>query len=189
MIQGMTNILIAVAITCICAGLIAGIWLATRAACRKFGLGVRYQVLIPSSVCSIPLLLWVVTSVDRLDPRERTCRDELLKTTPMEGTADLRIEGHYDFWTETISGGGWGAAWASRPYETPKVWLIVQFTRDRRPHKAWIDCVFTKVPGTGEPPQIAFQEVKFDWENVLEPDAKGHLGWVPSQRERVRRTE
>jgi hypothetical protein len=38
----------------------------------------------------------------------------------------------------------------SRPYETPKVSLMVNFTRNRRTQSAWINCVFSKVPNTAE---------------------------------------
>ena len=79
----------------------------------------------------------------------------------MQGATDLQIEKHYDFWTRTISGGGWsGAGWTSRPYEEPKVWLIINFTRENRRHNAFITCMF-KVPNTGEPPQLVLQNVQF----------------------------
>ena len=74
-------LLILVAIAWIGAGVFFGIWFAIRAACRRVGLRGRYQILIPSGVFGIPFFLWLVAGVDRLDPLERTCRDELLKTT------------------------------------------------------------------------------------------------------------
>jgi hypothetical protein len=172
-------LLILVAIAWIGAGVFFGIWFAIRAACRRVGLQGRYQILIPSGVFGIPLLLWLVASVDRLDPLERTCRDELLKTTRMEGTTDVRIEEHYDFWTKTISGGGWVTPWISRPHELPKVSLKVNFARDQRPHSAWVNCVFSKLPNTGEPPQLAMQDVKFEYENVLEQASGNRPRWVP----------
>lgn len=133
----------------------------------------RKRILIAGgATLAIAVALWIA-SLDRLDQLERTCRDELLKTARMQGTTDLRIEKHYDFWTKTISGGGFFMPWISQPYETPKVSLIVQFTREQRPRSAWIDCVFSKIPNSGEPPQIAFQEVKFSWENVV-PARKDH---------------
>jgi hypothetical protein len=46
----MADVLIAVAIVCITAGLIGGIWFAIRAACRRSGSGARYQILIPGAV-------------------------------------------------------------------------------------------------------------------------------------------
>jgi hypothetical protein len=170
---------IACIIACICAGVVIGVWLAIRAVCRKLGLGRGYQIFIPSGVCGVPFILLLVASVDRLGPLERTCRDELLKTTRMEDTTDLRIEEHYDFWTKTISGGGWVSPWISRPYETPKVSLKVNFTRDRRPHSAWIDCIFSKIPNTGEPPQLTMHDVKFEYENVLEQTSGNQSTWVP----------
>jgi hypothetical protein len=179
MVHGLTDVMILVAIACICVGVIVGTWFAIRAACRKVGLRRGYQILIPSGVCGIPFFLWLVASVDRLDALERTCRDELLKTTRMEGATDLRIEEHYDFWTKTVSGGGWVAPWISRPYETPKVSLVVNLTRDQRPHSAWINCIFSKIPNTGEPPQLAMQDVKFEYENVLEQTSGNRPTWVP----------
>ena len=73
--------------------------------------------------------------------------------------------------------------WISRPYETPKVSLVVEFTRDGRPHSAWIDCIFSKVPNTGDPPEIAFQDVRFSWENVREdlPGGGFQLGSLEPQ--------
>lgn len=168
MVHGMTDVLILVAIACVCAAVIVGIWFVIRVACQKLGLGTGYQILVSSGVCGIPFLVWMVVSIDELDPLERKCRDELLKTTRMEGVTDLRIEKHYDFWTKTFSGGGWAMPWISKPYETPKVELIVRFTRDRRPHKAWIDCGFSKVPNTGEPPQVEFHDVKFMYDTISE---------------------
>jgi hypothetical protein len=158
MVDRMMNVLTLVAIACICA--------VTWAVCQKLGLWTGDQILVPSGVCGISLLVWLA-SMDGLDPLERTCRDELLKTTRMEGVADLRIENHYDFWTKTFSGGGFVMPWISEPYQTPKVSLTVTFTRDKRPRSAWIDCVFSKVPNTGEPPQVSFHDIKI-YETVLE---------------------
>ena len=172
-------LLMLVTIGWIGAGVVLGSWLAMRAACQKLGLGSSYQILISSGVCGIPLFLWLVASIDRLDPLERTCRDELLKTARMEGTTDLRIEEHYDFWTKTNSGGGWVSPWISRPYEIPKVSLKVSFTRDQRAHSAWINCIFSKLPNTGEPPQVAVRDVKFEYENVLAQASANRPRWVP----------
>ena len=69
--------------------------------------------------------------------------------------------------------------WISRPYELPKVSLKVNFARDQRPHSAWINCVFSKLPNTGEPPQLTMQDVKFEYENVLERDSGNRPRWVP----------
>jgi hypothetical protein len=172
-------LLILVTIVWIGAGVGLGIWFAMRAVCRKLGLGSSYQILISSGVCGVLLFHWLVASIDRLDPLERTCRDELLKTARMEGTTDLTIEEHYDFWTKTNSGGGWVSPWISRPYEIPKVSLKVSFARDQRPHSAWINCVFSKLPNTGEPPQLAMQDVKFEYENVLAQASGNRPRWVP----------
>src|SRR4051812_45814584 len=104
----MIRSVILVAIACVCAGVIALIWIALRAACRKLGLCRRHQLLVPSGVCALGLLLLWVASFDRLGAFERTCRDALLNTARMQGTAGLQIEKPYDFSTQTISGGGWG---------------------------------------------------------------------------------
>ncbi|SRR5579871_546195 len=182
MIQALTGVLlllILVAIAGIVAAVFFGLWFAIRTACRKLGLQRRYQILIPSAVCAAPFVFWLAASIDRLDPLERTCRDELSRTARMEGTTNLQIEEHYDFWTKTLSGGGWMAPWVSRPYETPKVSLKISFARDQRLHSAWIDCVFSKIPNTGEPPRLAMQDVKFGYENVLEQMSENRFRWVP----------
>ena len=178
-LTGVQLLLIVIAIAWIGAGVFFGIWFAIRAACRKLGFGRGYQILIPSGVCAIPFLLWLAASVDRLGPLETSCRAALLKTTRMEGTKELRVREHYDFWTKTNSGGGWVSPWISRPHETPKVSLLVSFERDQRPHSAWIDCVFVKVPNTGEPPQFAMQDVQVD-ESVLDRTSGGLIPWHPT---------
>jgi hypothetical protein len=68
--------------------------------------------------------------------------------------------------------------WISRPYETPKVSLKVSFARDQRPHLVRINCIFSKLPNTGEPPQLAMQDVKFEYENVLEQTSENGPRWV-----------
>jgi hypothetical protein len=47
MVHGLTDVMILVAIACICVGVIVGIWFAIRAACRKVGLRRGYQVDLP----------------------------------------------------------------------------------------------------------------------------------------------
>src|SRR5262249_3724273 len=150
------------------AGVFFAMWSVMRALCRKLGLARRYQILIPSGIFALPLLFWLAAGIDRLGPLERTCRDALVKTRRMDGTTALRIEAHYDFWTKTNSGGGWVSPWISRPYETPRVLLMINFERDHRPHAATIACIFARMPNTGDPPLLAMQEVRFENENVLE---------------------
>jgi hypothetical protein len=162
-----------------CAALVTGIWLAVRAGCRRLGLARRYQILIASAFCALPLLLWLLASLDRFDGPERICAREMMKASRMAGTTDLTVRQHYDFWTKTLSGGGVAMPWISRPYETPKVSLVAEFARDGRPHSAWIDCIFSKVPNTGDPPEIAFQDVRFSWENVREDLPSGGFHWAP----------
>ncbi|HEU0145759.1 MAG TPA: hypothetical protein VFR21_02665 [Bradyrhizobium sp.] len=171
-LAGIQLFLIAAAIVWFGAGIFSVIWFVVRAACRKLGLARNYQILIPSAVCSIPLFFWVAASVDRLDPLERECREVLLKTTRMEGTRDLRVQKHYDFWTRTNSGGGWVMPWISRPYETPKVSLLVNFERDQRLRSAWINCIFSEIPDSGQPPQLAMQDVRIEREIVLDQAAQ-----------------
>jgi hypothetical protein len=164
----------------VCAALLAGIWLAVRAACRRLGLARRYQILIASAFCILLLLLWPIMTLDRLDGPERVCVRETIKSPKMAGTTDLTVREHYDFWTKTLSGGGMaGMPWISNPYETPKVSLMIAFTREGRPHSASIDCMFSKIPNSGEPPQIAFQDVRVSWENVREDLPGGGWHWAP----------
>ena len=140
---------------------------------------------VAAAVCAAPLAIWFFASLDTLDPLERTCRDELAKTERMAGTSQLTVQKHYDFWSKTLSGGGWFAAWVSEPYQTPKVTLSVEFFREGRQHSALIDCLFSKVPNSGDPPDVAFQEVQFHLENVrkdISSSAYTWESWVPSSR-------
>jgi hypothetical protein len=151
-------LLIVVAFAWISAGLLSIIWFSIRAACRKVGLSGHYLIFVPGAIFAIPVLLLLVARVDRLDVLERTCRAASLTDALLADTANLRVQEHYDFWAKTYSGSA-VYPWISRPYETPKVALLVNFERDQRPNSAWIHCIFTKVPNTGEPPQLALDNV------------------------------
>ena len=56
---------------------------------------------------------------------------------------------------------------------------VCEFTREERPHSARIECIFSKVPNTGDPPDIAFQQVSISWENVREDLPGGGWTWAP----------
>ena len=157
-LQILQLLLIVGAFAWISAGIFSIIWFGIRAACRKVGLSGRYLIFVPGTIFAIPVLLLLVASVDRLDVLERTCRAASLANALLAGTTNLRVQEHYDFWTKTYSGSA-VYPWLSRPYETPKVALLVKFERDQRPNSTWIHCVFKKVPNTGEPPQLALEDV------------------------------
>ena len=161
-------LLILVAFAWIGAGIFSLIWFAIRAACRKVGLAGRYLTLVPGAAFAIPAALFLLSNLDRLDVLERACRDASLTHPRLEGIANLRVQEHYDFWTRTYSGSAM-YPWISRPHETPKVALLVNFERDQRPASAWIHCVFTKVPDTGEPAQLAVPDVHVDANGPLSP--------------------
>jgi hypothetical protein len=161
------------------AALLAGIWFAVRAACRKLGMRQKPEILTASALCLTPFIVLLVSSLDTLDDLEKACRSELLKTQRMADTSSFLVLQHYDFWTKTVSGGGMAIPWISHPYKTAKVSLVVQFKRDHQPHQAWIDCIFSKLPDTGDPPQVILQKVEFSWENVLKPISDSSYTWVP----------
>jgi hypothetical protein len=131
---------------------LSALWFIIRAACRKVGLVGRYLIFVPSGLVPIPMLLLL----DGLDPLERTCRTASLASPQVQDATNLKVQEHYDFWAKTYSG-SWVYPWTSRPYETPKVFLLLNFKRDQRSHLAWVRCVFEKLPNTGEPPQLALQ--------------------------------
>jgi hypothetical protein len=89
----------------------------------------------------------------------------------LQNVANLRVQEHYDFWTKMYSG-SWVYPWISRPYETPKVSLLLDFERDQRSHLAWVHCVFSKIPNTGEPPQLALQDY------YVSENADGFAPWI-----------
>jgi hypothetical protein len=154
MIVGLQIGLLLLTAIAISAAIFSVIWFLIRAACRKAGLVGRYLIFVPSAVFAIPVLLLLIASVDRLDPLERTCRAASLASPQLQDVANLHVQEHYDFWTKTYSGSS-VYPWISRPYEMPKVSLLLNFKRDQRSHLAWVHCVFEKIPNTGEPPQLA----------------------------------
>jgi hypothetical protein len=164
-------------IACLGGALFVGVWSALRAIGRKLGIGDTYQIFIAGGACATPFLVWMLVNFDRLDSLERTCKSELLKTRRMAGATEVSVEEHYDFWTKTISGGGMAAPWISRPYETPKVWLTVEFTREGEGHRAFIECVFSKIPNTGDPPEVTFQGVQIGSEDVRRNLSDGGYTW------------
>jgi hypothetical protein len=117
--------------------------------------------------------------IDALDSMERTCKSELMKAARMAGTTNLTVEHHYDWWTKELSGGGFAMGWISPPYKIPKVRLIIEFTREGQQHHNWIDCLFSKVPDTGDPPEVAFQEINFGFEDVRKYISTNTYTWVP----------
>lgn len=173
---GVALVLISVSIVGV---LLWAAWLAVRTACRALGMADLHQRYIATAICAAPFVAWFFASLDTLDPLERTCRDELAKTERMAGTSHLTVQKHYDFWSKRLSGGGWFAPWVSEPYQTPKVSMVVEFTRDGQPHSAWIDCIFFKRPNTGEPPEVGFQDIRFAWENVRKDLSSGGYTWEP----------
>jgi hypothetical protein len=142
-----------------------GLWFAARAVCRKFHLAKRAQLLVATTVCLVPAAAWAVSRIDRLDAHERTCFAETMKTPRMATARDVTIEKHFNFWTQTITGGGFGTiGWVSKPYTDAKVWLYLVYTRDHERYATTVECRFAKLPDTGNPPAIAFQSVDFQSE-------------------------
>ena len=176
MIKALTVVqllLIVIAFASVSAGIFSVVWSIIRAACRKVGLTDRYLIVVPGAIFAMPVLLFLITSLDRLDALERACRAEALTSARLAGVTNLRVQKHYDFWTKTYSGSAM-YPWISRPYETPKVQLFVDFEKDLRPHSAWVNCVFSKIPNTGEPPQLSLQDVQVDEHGGFAPWILAH---------------
>jgi hypothetical protein len=96
------------------------LWSIYRAACRALSVSVRTQLLVIGGLCVASLGVLIFESIDTLEGIEKTCKSELLKTDRMSGATRVVIGAHYNFWTHTISGGGWFAPWVSEPHQTPR---------------------------------------------------------------------
>jgi len=175
----MTEVIFVLIAVSIVGLLLWGAWLAVRAICRALGMAELHQRYVATAFCAAPFVIWFVANLDTLDALERTCRDELVRTDRMAGTSYLTVQKHYDFWSKKMSGGGMFAPWVSEPYQTPKVTLAVEFMREGRQHSALIDCIFSKLPNTGDPPELAFQEIRFALEDVRTDGASGAYTWEP----------
>lgn len=134
--------------------------------------------MIAVGICTAAVVLWVWSRSGRLDDLENICRSELVKSARMAGTTHLAVYQHYDFWTKTISGGGFVAPWISHPYETPKVSLVVNFTRDGETRSGWVDCIFSQIPNTGDPPRLAFQKIN-PWIESVFVRVGDQYRWMP----------
>jgi hypothetical protein len=176
----MTGVFLAL-LACAALGLLWVLWSLFRAVCRKLRLSERTQTLIAIGFCFALVAMPLVAILDPLCGIEKTCKSELLKSERMVGTSGLVIEKHYDFWTKTMSGGGWFMPWVSRPYTTPKVEMEIEFIRDGEKHRAWIKCDFVGVPDSGSPPQLAFQNVEFVYDNVLN-QRNQFVPWHPPKK-------
>jgi hypothetical protein len=152
--------------------MICGAWTGFRAIARKLGIADTYRYLAVSVICVAPIgyLTWELTKDYWLDELEKTCSAELAKMPQMAGVANVVIREHFDFWNKTISGGGLAVPWVSDPYHRAQVWLTVDFTRDGEKHSQSIECFFSKLPNTGNPPKVAFEEVHFGWGRVRPED-------------------
>jgi hypothetical protein len=171
-------IVLGAAISAIATTMLFGLWRLIRATCRRFRMADRSQSAVASASCLATVVLVVTLSADRLTGLERTCRSELSKAEIMHGATALRIEQHHDFWNKTVSGGSFVMPWVSEPYTDPKTVLVVQFVRNERLHKAWVECQFARVPDSGTPPAVTFQKLQVAWVNVLDERKR----WVPLPR-------
>jgi hypothetical protein len=152
-------LLIVIAFAWFSAGIVSVIWFLIRAACRKAGLAGRYLIVVPAAVFAVPATLFFIAKLDRLDALERTCRAaSLANAGRLQGAANVHVREHYDFWNKTYSGSA-VYAWISRPYETPKVSLLLNFEIEQRAYSEWVHCHFLKIPNTGEPPQLDLQNI------------------------------
>jgi len=172
------KIVIIFVLTCASVGLLWALWSVGRAVGRRMGLRRTAQGLLAGGLCMAPVAILLAATLDRLSETERICKSELLKAERMAGTTSLTIDRHFDFWTKTISGGGPFMPWVSPPYRTAKVEMEIRFFRDGRPHRARIECLFTKVANSGDPPEIAFEQVSFSSEDRLS-DVDRFEPWHP----------
>jgi hypothetical protein len=152
-------VLIVIVFLWIGAGIFSIIWFAIRETCRKLGLADRYLVFVPGAVFAVSATLFFIAKLDRLDALERTCRvASLANAARLQGAANVHVQEHYDFWNKTYSGSA-VYPWISRPYETPKVSLLLNFEIEQRSYSEWVHCLFLKIPNTGEPPKLDLQNV------------------------------
>jgi hypothetical protein len=158
----------------------AAIWVPLRNLCRILGMPKSYQRVVPSAVLAalilaVPLVLVLRDIINKvfLDSREKTCRSEAANVLGVTKPADLTVTEHHDFWTTRVSGGGFVMSWVSEPYQTPKVWLNVRFASGGSQHEAFIECMFAKLPNTGDPPDIAFESAQVVYHSVLVTDRSG----------------
>ena len=144
-----------------------------RAIFRRFGTGetARAYILSGGAAAMMGLVAFWVISANSLDALERDCRDHILAAPQMAGVSHFAAEKHVDSWTYGASGGGFVAPWSVGPHSEPKVAMLADFYRgDSRLHHAWIECLYTKKPDSGDPPQLAFDQLRFSFENVLDGD-------------------
>lgn len=105
---------------------------------------------------------------DRLEGVEIECWDQLLTSPAMADAGDFIVVKHYNWWERTYSGSMFAGGELYKPYQDPRVEMLIEFKRqDGMRHRAWIECRFLKVPNSGNPPQIQFEQVRLDWENHL----------------------
>jgi hypothetical protein len=124
--------------------------------------------------------VWANIEWPSLDGVEHECRDRLLRSIDMANIREFRINRNYNWWEKTYSGSGAVGGPLYRPYQDPRVEMIVEFKRDDDlPHKAWIECIFMKVPDSGDPPRVAFESVEIEWEHFLDPQARSWVSWKP----------
>ena len=139
---------------------------------------IPFAVLLLSSV-------GVYANIDRdgLDPIELECRDKLLTSPEMAGIRDFTIREHYNWWEKTYSDTGLAVGAPSEPYQDPRIEMVVEFARDDGlPHRASAQCLFAKIPNSGEPSLVRFDRIEIGWENHLNPQTSEWEPWTVSAK-------
>jgi hypothetical protein len=82
-----------------------------------------------------------------------------MKSARIAGASELEIRKHVNGWNGYTAGFDY-----FKPFEDPKVFLSIWFTREGLKHRVWVTCHFSKIPGSGDPPQLRFEKL-----DVLDP--------------------
>jgi hypothetical protein len=170
-------------IALILVGVLFALTAIVRAILRKSQLSETARAVILSGAAAAVIAFaafWVIRA-NSLDSLERDCRDHILAQPQMAGVSHLSADQHYDFWNYGASGGGFVAPWSVSPHTDPKVVMMTHFYRDdgQLHYASWTECLYKLKPDSGNPPQLAFDKVKFGWEYVVD-EAGHHVGWHPA---------
>jgi hypothetical protein len=142
------------------AWILALAWFVFRAVCRRLHVRPRTQAVIAIAfvlfLCAAAFEIWR----DKLSALEQVCKNEFMKSDRLAAASELEIKKHVDGWNK-----GWSTMWGyTEPFVDPLVWLWISFIRDGEKHHMQVKCRFTKIPGSGEPPQLRFDKLE-----TLEP--------------------
>lgn len=154
------------------------LWRVFRAICRHFGIAARVQNTILATLGLVLCCILVVRILFPLDDLEIACKNEIIKSNRLAVTGDLEIETHRNFWPIAWSSFGGSVGVVGKPYTLPEVHMKIAFNRGSRKHKGKVVCRFSKIPESGNPPQLQFRELRFT-HGVMLDDRNNWVGWQP----------